>query len=79
MRSHHIFIATAIAVLCPPISAQTVPGTGIDVQNYSLEVTPNLSEKSINVTAEIRFKSTQEGLAQLAFSPSALIIDEARI
>jgi aminopeptidase N len=79
MRSHHIFIATAMTVLCPPISAQTVPGTGIDVQNYSLEVTPNFSEKSINVTAEIRFKSTQEGLAQLAFSPSALIIDEARI
>jgi hypothetical protein len=63
MHLSHILFAATVSAFSSLVTAQTIPGTGIDVENYATEVTPNLSDKSINVTAEIRFKSTQDGLA----------------
>lgn len=56
-----------------------VPGTGFDVQSYTLSLTPELASKSVEGIQEIRFRSLTDGLAALAFSPAALTISEAAL
>ena len=64
------------------VNAPTIPlppGSGFDVESYSVAIYPNLSTTAVSGTETIILKSMSNGLTQLSFSPNALRVSRATV
>ena len=55
------------------------PGEGFDVEHYRVELQPDLKSGEVTGKQTVVLRATQEGLAEIAFSPNALQIDPSAI
>ena len=60
-------------------SAQTMPGTGFEVERYTVALRPDLTTTALSGSETITVRATDDRVARLAFSPNALRIDDATV
>jgi aminopeptidase N len=61
-----------------PIAA-AVPGEGFDVTHYAVSLKPDLATTELSGSETITLRATEDRIKQVAFSPNALLISEAKI
>jgi aminopeptidase N len=74
-----IALAWMISNIVPAAASQNMPGTGVDTLHITADITPDFTAKTISIRETIRFRSTQDGLREISFSPNDLTVDDATI
>lgn len=69
----------AVASSAGAQTATIAPGTGFEVERYTLALRPDLATMAISGTETIVVRGTSDGLAELSFTADALRISEATI
>jgi aminopeptidase N len=83
-RGVKLILATLVAALVAAFAADPAaqpdpPGTGFEIELYSVSLEPNLAAKSVAGSERIRVRSLRDGLRTLIFSPNALSIESASV
>ena len=70
--------ATLLACLAPAF-AQTAELPAVDVQHYTLEITPDLAAKTVTGVETLRLRARQAGVIEVLLDSGALVVDSAML
>ena len=68
-----------LAAPTAPPPAQAAPGAGFVVTSYALALTPDLANRTVAGREVLTLRVMNDGVRRLAFSPNALVVDQAAL
>jgi aminopeptidase N len=74
-----LFFVSLILLATNANAEDTLPGKGMDVLAYDIDVTPDFAERALSAKVSIDIESREDGLNMLHFSRNDMVIDEARL
>ena len=79
---HHMYLSAlslGILLFCSSAASATEPGEGFQVEQYDIELRPDVQSGAISARQTVRIEATKSALRSLVFSANSLDVTDARM